>query len=151
MIRLVGNVVLVCVAALLCYGMRTSKPHYIDLTRTIPVEGRMGETLATRFFDLRVDNVAFTRTLKAGDEQPYTTSGIWAVVTLDLTAKEAPVTLYRRVWQGQSGLRYDETGRFQSDFPTTFDAGLAQKGNRRVSKFSPTRYVEPSCSSQGTT
>lgn len=128
MIRLVGNVAIVCVAALLCYGMQMSKPRYADLTRTIPMEGRMGETLAARFFDMRVDNVEFARRLKAGDGHIYTTGGLWAIVTLELTATRSPVTLYRRVWQGPSGLRYHETGRLGSDFPTSFDAGLAQSG-----------------------
>lgn len=127
MMKLVANIAIVCVAALLCYGMRETKPRYTNLIRTISVEGSMSETLATRFFDMRVGKVEFARALKTR-QQTYTTSGVWAVVTSDLTATEAPKTLYRRVWQGPTGLRYVETGRIGSDFPTTFAAGLPQRG-----------------------
>ena len=127
MMKLVGNIALVCVAALLCYGMRETKPRFNDLTRTIPVEGSMSETLATRFFDMRVDKVEFARALKS-NQQTYTTSGVWAVVTSDLTATEAPKSLYRRVWEGPTGLRYVETARIGSDFPTAFAVGLPQNG-----------------------
>ncbi|MCV3242260.1 hypothetical protein [Mesorhizobium sp. ZC-5] len=127
MMKLVGNIAIVCVAALLCYGMRETKPRFNDLTRTIPVAGSMGETLATRFFDMRVDKVEFARALKTS-QQTYTTSGVWAVVTTDLTATEAPKSIYRRVWEGPTGLRYVETGRIGSDFPTAFAAGLPQGG-----------------------
>lgn len=131
MIRAISNLAVFLVAAVLCYVMQTTKPHYIDLVRTVPVEGKLGERVEGRFFTAKADDVQFARSLRLEQNntvQTLSTAGVWAVVTMEVEASKGPVVLYRRTWNGPSGLIFDESGRVATGLPTDFVAGLAGRG-----------------------
>lgn len=133
-IRVLGNLVILAATVALSYGMQVSKPHYADLTAPIPVDGAMHDTLHARSFDVRLDKVVFARTLKTnqfGQEKVLTTSGLWAVVSTNLTATAASTTVADGTWQGPTGLRYHQTERlgYRQDMPPHgVDPGLEKRG-----------------------
>ncbi|WP_454857333.1 hypothetical protein [Rhizobium binxianense] len=132
MIRTIANLSVFSITAVLCYFMQTSKPHYIDLVRTVPIEGKLGERIEGRFFTAKADNVQFARSLRVEQNrtvQTLSTRGIWAVVTVEVEATAEPIALYRRTWNGPAGLVFDESGRVAAGLPTDFVAGLAGKGH----------------------
>lgn len=63
------------------------------------VPGRIGETVATRTFDVTVQSVRLARTLAAAaepgaiDAPPLATSGTWLIVNARVAARTAPVRL----------------------------------------------------------
>lgn len=133
-IRVLGNLAILCATVALSYGMQVSKPHYADLTAPIPVDGGMRDTVHARSFDVRLDKVVFARQLKTkqfGQEKLVTTSGMWAVVTTNLTATAVSTTVADGTWQGPTGLRYHQTERlgYRSDMPPHgVDPGLERSG-----------------------
>ncbi|WP_027052245.1 hypothetical protein [Mesorhizobium erdmanii] len=132
--HVLGNLAILCATVALSYGMQVSKPHYADLTAPIPVDGAMHDTLHARSFDVRLDKVVFARALKTsqfGQEKLLTTSGLWAVVTTNLTATVASTTVALGTWQGPTGLRYHQTERlgYSPDMPPHgVDPGLEKRG-----------------------
>lgn len=134
MMRKLTSLGLIAAAAILCYGMQTSKPHYAELTGPIPVYGRPGELVTTRTFDVRVDKVTFARRLAFdlfGQHKLLTTGGVWAVVTVDLAARDITAGIGSAIWQGPGGLRYDTTERLllvAGMPPVTAEPGLPGKG-----------------------
>ncbi|TRC72507.1 hypothetical protein FJV83_27420 [Mesorhizobium sp. WSM4307] len=133
-IRILGNLVILASTVALSYGMQVSKPHYADLTAPIPVDGAMRDTVRARSFDVRLDKVVFARALKTnqfGQERSLTTSGLWAVVSTNLTATAASTTVAEGTWQGPTGLRYHQTERlgYRQDMPPHgVDPGLEKRG-----------------------
>lgn len=133
-IRVLGNLVILCTTVALSYGMQLSKPHYADLTAPIPVDGAMHDTIHARSFDVRLDKLVFARQLKTnqfGQEKLLTTSGLWAVVSTNLTATVASTTVADGTWQGPTGLRYHQTERlgYRQDMPPHgVDPGLEKRG-----------------------
>jgi hypothetical protein len=133
-VRAIGNLVVLCVTVALSYGMQVSKPHYADLTAPIPIDGAMRDTVRARGFDVRLDKIVFARTLKTdqfGQTKLLTTSGLWAVVTIDLTATSTSTTVADGTWQGPTGLRYHQTERlgYRQDMPPhDVDPGLQKRG-----------------------
>ena len=133
-IRVLGNLAILCATVALSYGTQVSKPHYADLTAPIPVDGAMHDTVHARSFDVRLDKVIFARALKAsqfGQQKLLTTSGLWAVVTTNLTATAASTTVADGTWQGPTGLRYNQTERlgYRQDMPPHgVDPGLERRG-----------------------
>lgn len=131
MMRRIANIAVLLVAALLCYGMQTTKPHYADLTAPIPVYGKIGETIQTRTFDIAVDKVVFARTLKFdrfGQKKLLTTGGIWAVVTARLDARDRSAMVGAATWQGPDGLSYRASERASlaaGALPVALDPGVA--------------------------
>ncbi|RUW63389.1 hypothetical protein [Mesorhizobium sp. M7A.F.Ca.US.008.03.1.1] len=133
-IRAIGNLLILCATVALSYGMQVSKPHYAELTAPIPIDGAMHDTVRARSFDVRLDKVVFARTLKTnqfGQERLLTTSGLWAVVTADLTATSTSTTVAGGTWQGPTGLRYHHTERlsYRQDMPPhAVDPDLERNG-----------------------
>ncbi|AZO44453.1 MULTISPECIES: hypothetical protein [unclassified Mesorhizobium] len=133
-IRAIGNLLIVAATVALSYGMQVSKPHYAELTAPIPIDGAMHDTVRARSFDVRLDKVVFARTLRTdqfGQTRVLTTSGLWAVVTTNLTATSTSTTVADGTWQGRTGLRYHQTERlsFRQDMPPhAVDPGLERNG-----------------------
>ena len=131
--RRLGNLLVLLIAVATLYGMQRTKPRYMDLTGAIPVHGRMHETVETRQFEIRVDDVTFARQLTLdnfGAAKILTTTGIWAVVSARLGATSASNVVSQASWLGQGGLRYDNTDRtsLQSGLPPhTLDPGLPKQ------------------------
>ncbi|PSH67693.1 hypothetical protein CU102_17560 [Phyllobacterium brassicacearum] len=112
--RRLGNILVLCAAIVVLYGMQQSKPHYMDLTGPIPVPGKMHDKVRTRQFDVIVDNVVFARELtfeRFGTTKVMTTSGVWVVVTVALGATSASNSVARATWVGPTGLQYDSSDR----------------------------------------
>jgi hypothetical protein len=134
MIRRIANVAAFCAAAIICYGMQASKPHYADLTGPIPAYGGMADTVETRLFDVHVDKIVFAHTLKVnefGTEKTLTTGGLWAVVATDLAARDQSTLVGSATWLGPTGLRFRQTERlsFAPGMPPHgIDPGLPKKG-----------------------
>ena len=133
-IRILGNLVILCTTVALSYGMQVTKPHYADLTAPIAIDGAMHDTVHARSFDVRLDKIVFARALKTnqfGQQKLLTTSGLWAVVTTNLTATAASTTVADGTWQGPTGLRYHQTERlgYRPDMPPHgVDPGLEKHG-----------------------
>jgi len=131
MMRRIANIAVLLLAALLCYGMQTTKPHYADLTAPIPVYGKIGETIQTRTFDIAVDKIVFARTLKFdrfGQKKLLTTGGIWAIVTARLDARDRSAMVAAATWQGPDGLNYRASERASlaaGALPVALDPGVA--------------------------
>jgi len=133
MMRKLANIFLLLIAVVLCYGLQVSKPRYGDLIGPIPVHGRLGEAIAGRNFEVRVEKVAFARNLKIdrfGESKVLTTGGIWAVVTVELEARTQSTTVAVASWRGHTGLTYDETQRLSFTdglLPVAIDPGLRKR------------------------
>ncbi|TPM28252.1 hypothetical protein [Mesorhizobium sp. B2-3-4] len=133
-IRVLGNLAILCATVALSYGMQVTKPHYAELTAPVPIDGAMHDTVRARSFDVRLDKVIFARRLKTdqfGQEKLLTTSGLWAVVTTNLTAVGTSTTVADGTWQGPTGLRYHQTERlgYRQDMPPHgVDPGLDKRG-----------------------
>lgn len=133
MMRWIANIAVLLVAALLCYGMQTTKPHYADLTAPIPVYGNIQDTVHTRTFDIAVDKVVFARTLKLdrfGQQKLLTTGGIWAIVTAKLDATGQSAMVAAATWQGPDGLSYRTSERVSlaaGALPVGLDPGVSGK------------------------
>jgi hypothetical protein len=132
-IRRIANLVLLCIAVVLCYGMKISMPHYAELTGPIPVRGGIGETIEARSFSLKAAKIGFAHTLKLnafGKEKVLTTGGLWAIVTAELAAGEASTSVWGGIWRGPTGLRYHTTGRLGAIAgtpPYLLEPGLPRK------------------------
>ncbi|CAN7411359.1 hypothetical protein [Mesorhizobium sp. LjNodule214] len=133
MMRKTANIVLLIVALASCYGLQMSKPHYADLIGPIPARGKAGETIVGRNFEVRAEKVAFARNLKAdrfGETKVLTTGGVWAVVTVEFTARAQSTSVAVASWRGPTGLAYDQTERMSfADrlLPVSIDPGLPKK------------------------
>lgn len=131
--RTFGNILAVCLAAIVLYAMQQTKPHYEDLTGPIPAYGRMHETVHTQLVDVRLDQVDFSRALtftQYGQRKTLTTSGLWAVATTELAATNASTTVAAAAWLGPTGLRYEKTdrvGTLSSQMPPMLDPGIPKK------------------------
>ncbi|TWG94757.1 hypothetical protein L598_003400000190 [Mesorhizobium sp. J18] len=129
-----ANLAILGLAAAICYGMQTSKPHYADLTGPIPVRGGMGDDVKARLFQLRVDKVEFAKILAVsefGKDRTLTTGGLWAIVTVELAATNSTTTISEATWQGPTGLGYRETERLAMVSglpPFTVEPGLPARG-----------------------
>jgi hypothetical protein len=94
----------------------------------------MHDTVHARSFDVRLDKVIFARALKTnqfGQQKLLTTSGLWAVVTTNLTATDTSTTVADGTWQSPTGLRYHQTERlgYRPDMPPHgVDPGLERNG-----------------------
>ncbi len=132
--RRLANLGLLLAAAVLCYGLQTTKPHYADLTGPIPVRGALRDDVATRTFRVRADSVTFARRLtieQFGRRRLLTTGGVWAVVTVALTARDSSTTVAAATWKGPDGLLYDTTERLSlapGMPPVTVQPGLPGQG-----------------------
>lgn len=133
MMRRVANIVALLVAALFCYGMQTTMPHYIDLVGPIPAYGKTQQTVQTRTFDVAVDRVVFARTLmfnRFGQKKLLTTGGVWAVVTAKLDARDRSAVVAAATWRGPDGLNYRTSERASlaaGALPVALDPGVAGK------------------------
>ena len=134
MMRWVFNVAALSSAAVVCYGMQSSKPRYKDLIAPIPVHGSMADKVETRLFDVQVGKVVFARELKVtefGKLKTLTTNGVWAVVAADIAARDRTTRVGAATWLGPTGLRYQQTERFSSRSnlpPISISPGLPQRG-----------------------
>ncbi|PLP59810.1 hypothetical protein CYK37_06355 [Mesorhizobium loti] len=154
MMRRIANIAVLLVAALLCYGMQTTKPHYADLTAPIPVYGKIQDTLRTRTFDIAVDKVAFARTLKLnrfGQQKLLTSGGVWAIVTAKLNARDRSTMVAAATWQGPDGLNYRASERVSlaaGALPVALDPGVAGK-TRLVFEVLPSQVTGATLSVSG--
>ncbi len=134
MTRRLANLGLLLAAAVLCYGLQTTKPHYADLTGPIPVRGALKADVATRTFGVRADGVTFARTLAVrqfGQRRLLTTGGVWAIVSVALAARDSTTTVAAATWKGPDGLLYDTTERLSlvpGMPPVTVQPGLPGEG-----------------------
>jgi len=134
MMRWVFNIAALGAAAVVCYGMQSTKPRYKDLIAPIPVHGSMADKVETRLFGVKIDKVVFARELKVtefGKARTLTTDGVWAVVSADVDARDRTTRVGAATWVGPTGLQYHQTERFssRSDLPPLAVApGLPQRG-----------------------
>ncbi|WP_251863536.1 hypothetical protein [Achromobacter sp. Marseille-Q4962] len=132
--RRLATLVLLAAAAAVLLAMQRHSPRYDELTGPIPVSGRMGEPVRTRLFDARVERVAFARQVvyrRFGSPVMRSTSGLWAIVTVELAARAKSVAVGQAAWEGPTGLLYQQTDRL--DFspgqpPHALDPGLPRQG-----------------------
>jgi len=78
MMRKSANFVLLLVAAVFCYGLQISKPHYGELIGPIPARGKLGDTVVGRAFEVHAEKVEFARKLTVdqfGQQRVLTTGG----------------------------------------------------------------------------
>lgn len=133
MMRRVANIAVLLIAALLCFGMQATKPHYADLTAPIPVYGKIQDAVRTRTFDIAVDKVVFAHTLKLdqfGRQKLLTTGGVWAIVTAKLNATDRSAMVAAATWRGPDGLSYRTSERVSlaaGALPIALDPGVPGK------------------------
>jgi hypothetical protein len=114
MMRWLGRLAALLVAALLLLAMQWSTPLYDQKIGAIPVTGQIGDTVAARKFTVRIETIQFARQLRFeayGKEEARDTSGLWAVVTATLGARNETTTVTEAYWEGPAGLRYSHTNR----------------------------------------
>lgn len=131
MMRFIAAACALGVTTTTCYLLQVTKPRYVELVRTVPVSGRQEEMVEGRFLRGLVDRVQFARTLRIRDRETdriFSTGGLWAVVTVRLEATVKPVSLYRRVWQSQTGVVFDESRRLQRGLTMDFTVGQVNSG-----------------------
>ncbi|WP_155888721.1 hypothetical protein [Inquilinus limosus] len=114
MMRWLGRLMALAVAAVLLLAMQWTTPYYDRKTDPIPVHGRIGETVAARKFTARIETIQFARQLRFeayGKPVVRDTSGLWAVVTATLAARSESTLVHEAVWEGPTGLRYSHSDR----------------------------------------
>lgn len=114
MMRWLGRLAALLVAALLLLAMQWSTPVYDERVGPIPVYGQIGDTVAARRFTVRIETIRFARQLRFeayGQEETRETSGLWAVVTATLGAQSETTTVTDAFWEGPTGMRYSHSNR----------------------------------------
>ncbi|WP_395681794.1 hypothetical protein [Inquilinus sp.] len=114
MIRWLGRLAALLVAALLLLAMQWTTPYYDRKTDPIPVYGQIGDTVTARKFTIRLETLQFARQLRYtayGKEVVRDTSGLWAVVTATVAARSESTLVYEGDWEGPTGLRYSLSDR----------------------------------------
>lgn len=128
------SILVIAASAGLLYAMRNTTPGYQELTGPIPETGTMRETITTRLFDVTVERVIFAHALTfegLGRQHTRTTSGLWAVVTTQLSATRKSSSVGYAAWVGPTGLLYQQTGRLEHARgvpPYPVDPGLSREG-----------------------
>ena len=131
--RGLATLLLLAAAAAVLLGMQRSNLRYDELTGPIAVPGRMGQPVRTRLFDANVERVEFARQLvyrKFGQPIVRTTSGLWAIVTVALSAPLRSVMVGAASWVGPQGLRYRASGRLATapgQSPPPVEPGLPRR------------------------
>ena len=135
MMRWLGRLAALLVAAILLLAMQWTTPYYDRKTDPIPVYGQIGDTVTARKFTVRIETVQFARQLRFtayGKEVVRDTSGLWAVVTATLAARSETALVYEAVWEGPTGLRYSHSDRLSGVrfllSGTTLQPGLPRRG-----------------------
>ncbi len=112
--RRLGNIAIILVAIAALYGMWVTKPRYGELTGPIAAYGKMHDLVHTREFDVTLNRVTFARELtytQFGKSVALTTSGLWAVVSVEFEATVASTGVSNAIWQGPTGLRFKQSTR----------------------------------------
>ncbi|MFD1702215.1 hypothetical protein ACFSCV_04285 [Methylopila henanensis] len=132
--RRLATVALVLAAVPLLWALRWTTPVYAELTGPIPVHGAPGEWVEGRQLGAKVSGVRLAGRLRAevfGRRIERTTSGVWAVVDLELRATVDSVMLHGARWVGPSGRAYAASRRVEGppNLATglTLQPGLARK------------------------
>lgn len=132
--RLFPAIAVTVLAGLALVGMRWSTPSYDVLTGPLYKHGAAGETVSAREFEARAEpprfarRIAYTRFSKRTERD---TSGVWAIVPLEIKATSETMTLMGVAWRGASGRLYAQTPRLGgagliSD--STLQPGLRREG-----------------------
>src|SRR3546814_14225049 len=93
----------------------------------------MGQAVHTRLFDAKVERVDFARQLayrQFGQDVVRTTSGLWAIVTVELAAQSRSANVGQAAWVGPQGLQYllsDRLGLAPGQPPHALDPGLPRR------------------------
>jgi hypothetical protein len=135
MIRWLGRLAALLVAAGLLLAMQWNTPYYERKTDPIPVYGQIGDTVTARKFTVRLETVQFARQLRFtayGKEVVRDTSGLWAVVTATVAARSETTLVYDGDWEGPTGLRYSLSDRLSGVKSllsgATLQPGLPRRG-----------------------
>lgn len=114
MIRLLARGLAIVVAAGLLLLMQRTTPGYSEITGPIPIAGAMGETVAARSFSVRADRLLLAEKLvwrRFDRVVERDTSGLWAVIVVDIEAKGASVSVAGAMWRGPDGARFEANRR----------------------------------------
>lgn len=131
--RRLATLVLLLAAAAVLFAMQRSTPRYDELTGPLLVSGRMGQPVRTRLFDANVERVEFARQLvyERFDRQTVrTTSGLWAIVTVELSARSRSVNVGWARWVGPGGFQYRLSDRLTlapGQSPPAVEPGLPRR------------------------
>lgn len=135
MIRWLGRLAALLVAAILLLAMQWTTPNYDRKTDPIPVYGQIGDTVTARNFTVRLETVQFARQLRFtayGKPVIRDTSGLWAVVTATVAARSNTTLVYEAAWEGPTGLRYSHSDRLSGVKSllsgATLQPGLPRRG-----------------------
>lgn len=130
MMRWLGRLAALLVAAVLLLAMQWTTPYYSRKTDPIPVYGQIGDTVEARTFTIRIETLQFARQLRFtayGKEVVRDTSGLWAVVTATVAARSESTLVYEAAWEGPTGLRYSHSDRL-SGVKSLLSGALLQPG-----------------------
>lgn len=131
--RRLATLLLLVAAAAVLFAMQRSTPRYDELTGPLVVSGRMGQAVRTRLFDANVERVEFARRLvyqRFDRETERTTSGLWAIVTVELSARSRSVNVGQASWVGPRGFQYLQTDRLAlapGQSPPAAEPGLPRR------------------------
>jgi hypothetical protein len=135
MIRWLGRLAALLVAAGLLLAMQWNTPYYERKTDPIPVYGQIGDTVTARKFTVRLETVQFARQLRFtayGKDVVRDTTGLWAVVTATVAARSETTLVYDGDWEGPTGLRYSLSDRLSGVKSllsgATLQPGLPRRG-----------------------
>jgi hypothetical protein len=112
--RRLANIAVIFVAVVLLYGMWVTKPRYGELTGPIAAYGKMHNLVHTREFDVVLNQVTFARELtytQFGTSKVLTTSGLWAIASVELSATTKSTGVSIAIWEGPTGLRFAQSNR----------------------------------------
>jgi hypothetical protein len=125
----------VLVAIPLLAALRFTTPSYAELTGPLDRAGEIGVTVEARNFAAKVGEARFARRIKArviSRPVERDTSGVWAVVPVEVWATEETATLMGATWRGPSGRRYAQSARLESAKPIVtgkpLQPGLPRRG-----------------------
>lgn len=112
--RRLANIAVIFVAVVLLYGMWVTKPRYGELTGPIAAYGKMHDPVHTREFDVALNQVTLARELtytQFGTSKVLTTSGLWAIASVELSATTKSTAVSIAIWEGPTGLRFAQSNR----------------------------------------
>lgn len=104
----------VLAAAVVLYGLQTTRPHYSKITSPIVSAGGIRQPVEASIFAFSVDSVRVARTLNVetfGTTKERTSSGVWVVVEAEAEAKFETMSLTSGEWMSRKGIRYGMSDR----------------------------------------
>ena len=127
--RWLASAAAIVVAVSVTVWIRDRAPHPEDWQRSFLRDADVGEPVEMRGYTLTVDGVDGGRGLSIGGGDPWTTGGVWLVVSVSVASDRNPVRPETIELVDQHGRTFSATGRFNQPMTeTVVQPGMVASG-----------------------